>query len=140
MANPQTSRASRTKRGGYVLLTCMLVVAISSSVVLGLFHMLRLQTAESTARRQMAVSQSLNDAAFEHAIAILLDQPNFEGQVGPIKVAEIPDQSYLFEIASTLGGPQVTMVTYTPVSKHVQQRLVPNNLLDERRATLGIKR
>lgn len=94
-------------RSGYMLVMCLLVVAVSSSIVLTMFQMVRLQTLESQARRQVVQITSLSDAAREHAVAILIDQPEFRGTLGPFKVPAAIAQSYSFSITETKIGLQI---------------------------------
>lgn len=122
-----------TTRRGYALLMCLLVVGVSSSVVLTLFNIVRLQTAEATARRQLVVNQSLANGAFEHALAILLDQPTFTGTFNVV-LPVVAGQSYSVDIqqsganviisANLQAGGVVSFMSRTIALADLQQRRI----------------
>jgi hypothetical protein len=117
---------------------CLLAVAISSGIVLTLFSVLRVQTAESMARRQMAVNVSLCEAGVENAIAVLLDQPNFRGSIGPIIVPAYPDRTYSATLVDVNGDIALTIVSRAGSAQSSTTRLIKASDLASRRAALGL--
>lgn len=134
---PARQRPPR-RRPAYVLVMCLLVIAVSSSIVLTLFNILRLQTAESRARRQVAMAHALADAAGETAIAVLVDQPTFRGSLGPYQVPSQPTHFYSAEIVDDSGDIQVRATGTADACVQTWSRAVTASSLDDRRATLGL--
>lgn len=108
MARKNPNRKQR--RPAYILVMCLLVIAISSCIVLTLFNMLSMQTSESRARRQIVTSQSIMDAGVEHAVALLIDRPTFRGNAGTFRVptASTP-AAYTIDIVDNSGDAAVTV-------------------------------
>ena len=139
MKNPLGKQGHRRpKRQAYVLVMCLLTVAISSSIVLTLFNMLRLQTAESAARRQQVVAASLVEASLEHAIAVLIDRPDFRGTLGPIAVPEHPERVYSVSIADASGNIALTVNCRAGRTVRTFARQISPSQLANRRAALGL--
>lgn len=131
-------RGRSHRRSAYVLVMCLLAIAISSGIVLTLFNVLRVQTAESMARRQMTVNLSLGEAGAEHAIAVLLDQPNFRGTIGPVAPSAFPDRSYSATLVDVSGDIAVTVISRVGTAQGSTNRLIRSVDLASRRAALGL--
>lgn len=129
---------SRRSRSGYVLVMCLLVVAISSSIVLTLFNILRLQTAETLARQQLVVASALVDAAHEHALAVLIDQPSFRGTVGPISVPGFSDRNYTVTIADAADDVQLLKTGQVGLCIQSASLIITQDALDDRRDELEL--
>ncbi len=136
----RTTRKQRDSRQGYVLVMCLLVIAVTSTAVLTLFNMLRLQTAESAARRQLTVASSVTDAGIEHAIAILLDNPTFRGSIGPLAVPGTTNQNYTIQITDVSGDMQIDVLTTVGTSQQAISQLITNADLHTRRVKLRLTR
>ncbi|MEZ6136914.1 MAG: hypothetical protein R3C53_18620 [Pirellulaceae bacterium] len=131
-------RRYQQQRGGYTLVMCLLVVGVSSAIVLSLFQVVRLQTAEATARRQQVIAESLSDAGVEHAIAVLLDQPSFRGTIGPVVPPNDPQRSYTIRMIDVSGDVQVDVLAQAGNSRAAMSKLIPASKLSERRARLSL--
>lgn len=131
-------RLKAPRRAGYVLVMCLLAVAISSGIVLTLFNVLRVQTAESLARRTMTANISLGEAGVEHAVAVLLDQPNFRGNLGPFTVPTHPDRSYTISLVDVSGDVAIAVNSRVGTSQAATARLITSAALTNRRAALGL--
>lgn len=125
------------RRDGYALLMCLMVVAVSSSIVLTLFNVLRLQTAESTARRQLVVASGLADGAREHAIALLIDNPNLSGSAGPFAVPDDPGRSYQLNFQQISGGVRISTSLTAGSSTQASQFEITDSQLSDRRRAVG---
>ena len=86
--------AMKRRRKGYALVMCLLVIGVCSSIALTLFHLLKLQTAETHARQDLSVARATLQAGSEHAIALLVDQPALRGEFGPFE-AGTADRTYV---------------------------------------------
>jgi type II secretory pathway component PulK len=126
------------RRTGYALLMCLMVVAVTSSIVLTLFQALRLQTAESTARRQIVINQALADGAFEHAVAILLDNPSFVGQT-TVRLPAAPTASYRLDVQQDGTNIFISANLQSGATSSQLSRTVPLAALQQRRQNLGLR-
>lgn len=126
------------RKRGYALVMCLLVIAVSSSIVLTLFNMLRLQTAEFRARRQLTVANLLVDAAREHAVSVLIDQPTFRGPIGPVSIPQQPGNQYYIEISDASGDMLLTVVGSADKSSTSGTYLITAAALAKRRAAIGL--
>ncbi len=133
----QVKKNRLLRRSGYALMMCLMVVAVTSSIVLTLFHSIRLQTAESLARRQIVVKNSLADAAFEHALATLIDNPNFSGTLN-FAVPNERNRGYTLAVQPVSGDHQITAVLRVAATNTTVSRLITAKQLDQRRKTLGL--
>ncbi len=132
-------RKNKHSRRGYALLMCLMVVAVTSSIVLTLFTSVRLQTAESHARRTIVIRNSLADAAFEHAIAILIDDSKFKGKL-EFAVPNDKTRSYVLAIQPVSGDFQVSAdLSVGGVNTQIT-RLITSKDLDKRRKMLKLKK
>ncbi len=132
------SNNRKKNRSGYALLMCLMVVGVTSSIVLTLFNALRLQTAESRARREIIANHALADGALEHALAILIDQPKFEGKVG-FQVPLDPSRGYTLVVEQAGGDVNVTAYVQSGANTQLVQRLLTEAELANRRGALGLK-
>lgn len=130
--------AKSHRRSAYALLMCLMVVAVTSSIVLTLFQALRLQTAESTARRQIVINRALADGAFEHALAILLDNPNFVGQM-TVRVPNAPTASYRLDVQQDGTQVFISASLQSGVNGSQMSRSVPLAAIQQRRQNLGLR-
>ena len=126
------------RRGGYALLMCLMVVAVTSSIVLTLFQALRLQTAESQGRRQIVINNSLAEGAFEHALAILLENPNYIDKK-TYQVPTSPSHSYTLDIQQDSQNILVTAALKAGASNTFFSRTYSKADLKQRRLELGLK-
>ncbi len=126
------------RRSAYVLIMCLLVIAISSSIVMTLFHILRLQTAEAHARRQLIAAQALVDAGHEYGVAVLIDQPSFRGLVGPSPVVGQPGHSYSVLISDASGDIQLAATGQAGSCIQTRASTITAGQLSTRRSSLGL--
>ncbi len=139
LGNPRR-RTTRTRnfRRGYVLVLCMIVIAISSSIVLTTFHLLKLHTAEASARRDLVTMDALLSAGKEHAIAHLIDQPTYRGPLGIISIPQQSQQNYQVQISDVSGDIQIDVTATLRAISQVSTTRVQIAALDARRAALGL--
>jgi hypothetical protein len=129
---------NKRRRAAYALLMCLMVIAVTSSIVLTLFQALRLQTTESTARRQVVINQALADGAFEHALAILLDNPSFMGQVD-VNVSTQPPANYRLDVQQNGTNIFISASLSSGATSSQLSRNIPLAALQQRRQNLGLK-
>ncbi len=120
--------------GGFALTLVLIVLTTTSLIMLGMYQSLHLQTSESLARQRVAVNRSLADAAVERAVAMLLNNPSYEGDEktetppgsGRISLLSIhPSQADkdLIEVTSTLYlGTSQTSFTRMLSRKDIERR------------------
>lgn len=119
-------------------MVCLLAIAVSSAIVVAIFNVQRVHVAEAAARRQLAVFDSLQLAACEHALAVLIDQPTFRGPLGPFSSPAYPDRSYQFQISDSGAGIQVSAVLRADGQQNSSSTFVTHAAIDARRAALGL--
>lgn len=128
---------ARSRRRGYTLVVCIVMILICSAMLITLLNMSRLQILETTARAKLSSTQLLSDAAFEHAIAVLIDTPNYRGTVGPVEVKSVGG-FYSFEVADNGGGMAITSTGIIDSSSQSQTTQITQTQLNDRRAKLGL--
>lgn len=134
----RTLTLSKNRRSGYVLVMCLMVVAVSSCIVLTLFNMLSLQSAESRARRQIVASSSIMDAGVEHAIAILIDNPAFRGSAGPFPVPTTGVlAAYSIDIVDNSGNAAVTVRCQVGTRVNTRSLNITAAQISQRRSDAG---
>ena len=131
-------RVGLRPRGGYALLACLLTIAVSSSIVVAIFDVQRVHCAEAAARRQLTELAALQQAAQEHALAVLIDQPAFRGQLGPFTHPNFIGRSYAFQVADGGSGIQVTSLVQIDGRSTSGSITLSPAALDARRASLGL--
>ena len=135
-------RRGNAKRQGYALLACLLTIAVSSAIVVSLFNAQRVQCAEATARRQLVVIHSLQQAAQEHALAVLIDQPTFRGQLGPFTHPSVSGCSYRVQVVDAMAGNagdvQVNSLVQINGRSSSASIVLSYSALSGRRAQLGL--
>lgn len=140
-ASPMARKITQRKqhRQGYVLVMCLLVVAISSCIVLTLFNMLSMQTAESRARRQIVASSSIMDAGVEHAVAILMDRPTFRGNAGTFRVPALgTSAAYTIDIVDNSGDAVVTVRCQVGASTNTRSINITAAQIAQRKSEAGV--
>jgi type II secretory pathway pseudopilin PulG len=128
----------RSRERGYVLLLCLIVIAISSSIVVTTFQVLKLHTAEASARRDLVNMAAIQSAGTEHALAHLIDQPTFRGGLGPFIIPNRTDQSYRIQIGDAGGDIQIDVVASVGSRLHTSTTPIRTADLDSRRQALGL--
>ncbi len=132
------NRKLRPSRRGYALVICLLAIAVTSVIVVAIFNVQRVHVAEASARRQLAVFDSLQQAAREHAVAVLIDQPAFRGSGGPFSNSAYPDRSYQFQITDTGSGIQISAVVRADGQQSSSSTVLTQAAINARRAALGL--
>jgi hypothetical protein len=126
-------------RCGYALLACLLTIAVCSSIVIAIFNIQRVHCAEAGARRHLAIAEALSQAAREHAIAVLIDQPAFRGGLGPFVHPDVPGRGYRFQITQAGTDVQITGLITTDGQVSATTWTLPYEAIDTRRAALGLQ-
>lgn len=126
----------KTRRCGYSLLLCMLAAAVTGSMALGLFQMVRLRLVNSHAQRSVVQLQWIENGALEHAIATLVDQPTFRGDIGPFAVMD----DFAYQLTVSDSGPNLAVVVQTnhQAATYRHSFIITPAQLAERRAAMGL--
>lgn len=127
----------RAHRSGFALMLVLVVVLINSVVMLGMFGSLHLQVAESKARQQTAVRQSVEQAAIEHAIALLLKDPSFKGDY-KFRLPNQTDGTCAINVESDGKFVQVVTYMWTNGTEHKTVSTFSVADLDKRRKYVGM--
>ena len=136
--NSHNRTAARS--GGFALILVLIVLSTASLIMLGMYQSLHLQTSESLARQRMAVNRSLADAALERAVAMLLNDPNFEGD----EKFETPPKSGRISVLSVHPSKsdkdliEVTSTLYVDSSQTSFTRILSRKDIDRRRKDLHL--
>lgn len=134
-----SKRSYRSKRErGYALLLCLVVIAISSSIVVTTFQVLKLHTAEAGARRDLVIMAAIHTAGTEHALAHLIDRPDFRGGLGPFIIPNRPEQNYRIQIVDVGGDIQIEVAAAVGTRMQASSTRVRSAELDARRQALGL--
>lgn len=134
-----SKRSFRSKRErGYALLLCLVVIAISSSIVVTTFQVLKLHTAEASARRDLVTMAAIHSAGSEHALAHLIDQPDYRGGLGPFIIPNRPDQNYRIRIVDAGGDIQIEVSATVGTRLQASSTRIRASELDARRQALGL--
>lgn len=128
----------RTRQRGYALLLCLVVIAISSSIVVTTFQVLKLHTAEASARRDLVTMAAIHSAGSEHAIAHLIDQPDYRGGLGPFIIPNRPAQNYRIQIVDAGGDIQIEVAAAVGTRVQASSTRIRAAELDARRQALGL--
>ncbi len=127
-----------SRERGYVLLLCLVVIAISSSIVVTTFQILKLHTAEASARRDLVNVAAIHSAGTEHGLAHLIDQPAFRGTLGPFMIPNQTDQNYRIQIGDVGGDIQIEVVAAVGTRLQTITTRIRVAELDARRQALGL--
>ncbi len=100
------------RRRGYALLLCMMVAAVCSIAVLGIFETARFETLEVAARRNANEADWAAKGGVERTIAMLLDDPSLRGNLPPIVLA--PHATVSSQIQQ--NGQQLTILATATVN------------------------
>ena len=136
--NSHNRTAARS--GGFALILVLIVLSTTSLIMLGMYQSLHLQTSESLARQRVAVNRSLSDAAVERAVAMLLKDPNFEGD----EKFETPPKSGRISVLSVHPSKsdkdliEVTSTLYVDSSQTSFTRILSRKDIDRRRKDLHL--
>jgi len=134
-----SKRSYRSKRErGYALLLCLVVIAISSSIVVTTFQVLKLHTAEAGARRDLVTLAAIHTAGTEHALAHLIDRPDFRGGLGPFIIPKRPEQHYRIQIFDVGGDIQIEVAATVGTRMQASSTRIRAAELDARRQALGL--
>lgn len=115
----------------------LVVVMVNSAVLLGMFSSLHLQVAESKARQQTAVRQSVEEAATEQALAILLKDPSFSGDL-KFKLPNAPSDVFAISVRPDGKDTQLTIHIYSNGTEHISLRTFSGADLEKRRKAIGM--
>jgi type II secretory pathway component PulK len=107
-------RIRTRSRGGYALLMCLLVAAVSSLAVMGILNTARFETMESAAKQRSTAAYWAARAGIEFGVASLLDNPTLRGQLLPIQLP--PGSSNVVTIDIQQAGQNITIASSATVA------------------------
>ena len=131
----------RTRRtGGFALMLVLIVIMTTSLIMLGMYQSLHLQTSESLARQRVVVNRSLAEAAVERSLALLVNDPNYEGDQ---KFETPPGSGHISVLsihpsASDKDLIDLNLTLYGDSSTSSLSRTISRKDLDRRRKDLGL--
>ena len=133
-------------RGGFALIMCLVVAAVCSLMVIGIFNTLKLESRETRAYEDLAISKRIVQSASERAIAELMRNPTLRNEL-KVPASLTPSgttiQAKVF-IVENSGTLSITSSAITPthsagVTTNVQhQYQISVAELQQRRQQMGL--
>ena len=108
-------------RRGLALIICLMVIAVTSALAVGIVHTQTTRLSLAANLKDHSQAAALAEAGLEHAIALLLEDANWRGDVGWVQLPANSPNEYRFRVETSGAEIHIQSTGRTPKSQVVRE-------------------